>query len=252
MDTAPTDTLTLVMRMRVRDREGPRRRARLVLVPALAVLAALIAPVGVHASALSDTAQFLSGVVVDTPGVANVVDLSDPADDVTHPDVLDTGVLVPNASDAAPAGTGTFGISWDQPVSDTGAAPEDAQSAAAIPTGPPSDCLGHAFKVFSKPGFLLEGRGQVLCTAGRAFISIKTCVAVKRSSFLIFSRYDDIGCTPFQDYFTRLTPLSIIDVPCERGTHKYKTHLHVKISRGSRQGSGSGFQVGHLKFKNCP
>jgi hypothetical protein len=238
------------MRVRHRDRRRPRG-VRLGVVTSLVVLVVLVAPVGVHASAASDVVRFLSGVVVDTPDLAHAVDLSNPEDDITHTDALETGALVSNASDAAPAGTGTFGISWDQPASGGGTAPQSAQ-AAAVPTGPPSDCFGHAFKVFSKPGFLLEGRGQVLCMAGRAFISIKTCVAVKRSSFLIFSRYDDIGCTAFQDYFTKLTPLSIIDVPCERGTHKYKTHVHVKISRGSRQGSGSGFQAGNLNFKNCP
>jgi hypothetical protein len=53
---------------------------------------------------------------------------------------------------------------------------------------------------------------------------------------------DPLTTTPFQDYFTKLTPLSIIDVPCERGTHKYKIHVHVKISRGSRRGRGAVFR----------
>lgn len=124
---------------------------------------------------------------------------------------------------------------------------EEAGPGAFLPEfipGLPSDCGGYAAPI-QRVSSTLTARGRVRC-ARRAFIGIRVCVAQKRFGVSFFSFYRDISCGPMRDYFTAITPVIAHGIACPSGRHKYRTHVHITISRGSMRGSGGGYQAGRL------
>lgn len=179
------------------------------------------------AATLADLEYFATSQSLDT-----LVDVDDPAGDMSdEPD---------------PPSTGVFAITPEFVAEED--ASEPSTQAAGIPYFP-ADCLGYAAAAkYSYEDRLIYGYGAVQC-AKSANLSIKTCLARKKFGVSFFSIYEDQICSAWAGgYMTRAW--ADRSLYCTPGTtHKYRTHVHVQISRGSRKGRGHGYQLGRRKVK---
>jgi hypothetical protein len=169
---------------------------------------------------------------------AKVENHTDPADPV--------GDAIQDQPD--PPAAGFFPTTPDS-LTFSGLTRQEAAAQAMVIPGIPSDCLGYATPAsFNSADKIVYARGGVTCKKN-AFITVTVCVSVKQFGIGFFSFYKDISCTSPIESFSRKAGPYTKGAFCLSGTHKYRSHVYVKISRGSCVGSGNGYQAGRLKVR---